>query len=231
MNESRRRALQWQRLVSEYFAPLLGGTPEAWREANRLVIERLLDLERWRMRIRASSDYASFESSYQLDWLRGMCEVVGIAAPVEGECLELVRRADSYIIPRVRAAFPGVVDAIRILHRQGYTLHTASGESSLHLASYLDGMGVRECFGRLYGPDLIDTFKEGPQFYERIFADSGITPAEALVVDDSPYAIAWAAQTGVHTLLVAEEASAEAKAGLRISSLAQLPEILQQLNG
>jgi len=115
----------------------------------------------------------------------------------------LEKCTDAYIIPRVRAAFPGVVDAIRILHRQGYTLHTASGESSLHLASYLDGMGVRECFGRLYGPDLIDTFKEGPQFYERIFADSGITPAEALVVDDSPDAIAWAAQMGAHTCFVA----------------------------
>ncbi len=212
MNDSSRRALQWQRLVAEFFAPRLGGTTEAWREANRLVIDRLLDLERWRLRIKASSDYASFDSTYQFDWLRGMCEVVGIAAPAEAECVALARCAVASIIPRVRAAFPGVVDAIRTLHSQGYTLHTASGEPSSHLAGYLEGMGVRGCFGRLYGPDLIDTFKEGPEYYDRIFADVGIAPADALVVDDNPRAITWAAQTGAQTILVSDVAYSETRA-------------------
>jgi HAD superfamily hydrolase (TIGR01509 family) len=229
MNDSHLRALQWQRLVSAFFVPRLGGTPEAWIEANHRVIERLLGLENWRMRIQSASDYASFDHAYQLDWLRGMCEVVDIEAPPEEECVELARRAGAYIIPRVRAAFPGVVDAIRTLHSQGYPLHTASGEPSIHLAGYLNGMGVRECFDRLYGPDLIDSFKEGPKYYERLFADVGVAPAETLVVDDSPRAISWAAKVGARTILVGDAAYPEIRTTLCIESLVELPAILQQL--
>src|SRR5216684_183689 len=46
----------------------------------------------------------------------------------------------------------------------GYALHTASGSCSLELAGYFEGLGVRRCFGRLYGADLIGTFKEGPEY-------------------------------------------------------------------
>ena len=34
MNDSRRRSVQWQRLVGEFFAPRLGGTAEAWAAAK-----------------------------------------------------------------------------------------------------------------------------------------------------------------------------------------------------
>ncbi|MBV9229549.1 MAG: HAD-IA family hydrolase [Chloroflexi bacterium] len=230
MNDNRKRISQWEWLVSEFFVPLLGGTPEAWIEANHLVVQRMLEPENWRARLQAAADYASFQYSDNLDWLRGMCEVVGIAAPAEEECVELVRRASASIIPRVRAAFPGAVDAIRALHSQGYTLHTASGESSLDLAGYLEGMGVRDCFDRLYGPDLVDTFKGGPEYYERIFADAGVTPGDALVVDDNPGAILWATQAGAQTILVGDAAYTETSAGLRIESLAQLPAAMQKLN-
>ena len=144
MNDNRRRALQWQRLVGEFFTPLLGGTPEAWAEANRVVAAGPFDPTAWRARLRAAPDYASFERAYLLDWLRQMCALVGVPNPPAEESVDLARRAGSWIIRRVDAAFPGVVAAIRSLHNHGYTLHTASGESSVDLESYLDGMGVRE---------------------------------------------------------------------------------------
>src|SRR6266849_2501339 len=204
MNDNRTRALQWQRLVSEYFVPLLGGSPEAWSRANRLVADRLFEPDAWRRRVHAAADYRSFDRDYQVEWLRGMCELVGIETPPEKECLHLARRAAAFITCRVQAAFPCVVDTIRTLHRRGYMLHTASGESSLDLAGYLQAMGVRDCFGRLYGPDLIDTLKEGPAYYERMFADLGIAPADAQVVDDSPRAIECATQVGARAVLVGD---------------------------
>src|SRR5205814_5813680 len=102
----------------------------------------------------------------------------------------------------VHAAFPGVVTAIRTLRRQGYVLHTASGESSADLDGYLQGMGVRAYFERLYGPDLLNTFKDGPRFYERLFADAGVAPRDALVVDDNASAAGWATQAGAKAILI-----------------------------
>ncbi len=230
MNDNRTRALQWQRLVSEYFVPLLGGSPEAWSCANRVVADRLFEPDAWRRRVQAAADYRNFDRAYQVGWLQGMCELVGIETPPEEECLRLARRAAAFITRRVRAAFPGVVDTIRALHRQGYPLHTAFGESSLDLEGYLHAMGVRDCFGRLYGPDVIETLKEGPTYYERIFADLGITAAEALVVDDSPRAIEWATQVGARTVLVGDSSHPRTGATVHIGSLVELPALLQRLD-
>jgi HAD superfamily hydrolase (TIGR01509 family) len=230
MNDNRTRALQWQYLVSEFFAPLLGGPPDLWSRANRVVTDRLFDPGTWRRRVQAAPDYRSFDRAYQVEWVQGMCELVGVGAPPEEECLRLARLAEAVITRRVSAAFPGVVDTIRILHRQGCTLHTASGESSSELAGYLQAMGVRDSFGRLYGPDLIETLKVGPEYYERIFADLGIATSDTLVVDDSPRAIEWAIQVGARTVLVGDSSFPQTGATFHIGSLVELPALLQQLD-
>src|SRR5258708_23721353 len=135
-----------------------------------------------------------------------------------------------FIPRRIQAAFPRVVDTIRTLHRQSYTLHTASGESSLDLAGYLHAMGVRDCFGRLYGPDLIEVLKEGPEYYERIFADLGIAAADALVVDDSPRVIEWATQVGACAVLVRDSSLPRTGTTVHIASLVELPAVLQRMD-
>ena len=116
LNDNRARGLQWQRLVGEYFVPLLGGSAESWSRANRVVANRLFEPDAWRKRIQAAADYRSFDRAYQVEWLRGMCVLVGIETPPEEECLRLAHHAAAFITRRVHAAFPGVVDTIRTLH-------------------------------------------------------------------------------------------------------------------
>ena len=229
MNDPRVRRVQWPRMVADFFVPKLGGTPEAWTDANSRVITRLLGADPWQARLRAAPDYASFDRQYQIDWVRWMCDLVGVSAPADEECVALGHAATRSITPRVRAAFPGVVAAIRTLRRHGYVLHTASGEASEDLDGYLLGMGVRECFGTLYGPDLLNTFKDGPQFYRRIFADAGVEPRDALVVDDNANAAGWAAQAGAKTVLISDPPPSGANPTLRLSSLAALPALVECL--
>lgn len=235
MSDNRLRGPQWQRLVSEFFAPRLGGAKEAWAEANRITITEMLDYAAWKARMAEASNYESFDYKYQLDWLARMCEIVGIACPDADTTVDMAREATRWIIPQVRAAFPGVVDTIELLHKQGYKLYTASGESSSDLEGYLRSMGVLDCFSRLYGPDLVEAFKSGPAFYERIFADCGVEPDRALVIDDSPAAIGWAAEVGAHTALVggSEANHMLGSGGTRepewtIESLAGLPALLSR---
>jgi HAD superfamily hydrolase (TIGR01509 family) len=229
MNDNELRQEQWYRLVGEFFVPILGGTHTAWADANRVVIKRLLEPATWAALLAAATDYASFERMYYRVWLGDMCALAGVPAPPETQRFELAAAADDFITRRVHSAYPGVVEAIRALRAQGYELHTASGESSATLAGYLDGMGIRDCFGRLYGPDLIDTFKDGPSYYERLIADLGVPPGNTLVVDDNPRALSWAAQAGAHTVLVGSKPAAN---GVRqICSLAELPQIIHTIGG
>jgi HAD superfamily hydrolase (TIGR01509 family) len=229
MNDNERRGAQWRPLVGEFFAPRLGGTPEAWAAANYVVVGRMLETAAWMARMQAVPDYAEFDRRYLRDWMQGMCEIVGVPAPPEEEGRILARAATATIIPQIDSAYPGAVDTIRALRARGYTLHTASGESSDDLAGYLTGMGVRDCFGTLYGTDLVTTLKMGPEFYTRIFEHAGVAPAEALVADDSPQAVAWAAQVGAQAVLVRDAAEADSWDGPRINRLAELPDVLARL--
>jgi beta-phosphoglucomutase-like phosphatase (HAD superfamily) len=67
-----------------------------------------------------------------------------------------------------------------------------------------------------------------------LFADAGVSPTEALVVDDSPQAVVWAAQAGAQAVLVSAASHAESGADQtepraipRIAALADLPAFLQ----
>ena len=227
LNDNSVRALQWQRLVGEFFAPIFGGSAETWAEANRVVANGLFEHEAWQARLRAAADYESFDRAYFLDWMGRMCQLMGVPMPPEEEALRLSREASAWITSHVRADYPGAVDAIRLLKSRGYVLHMASGASSTDLEGYLGAMGVRDCFGRLYGGDLINTLKAGLEFYERIFADVDVAPADALVLDDNPRVLAWPAEVGARTLLVGEPASLSLPGFLgTIGGLAELPAFL-----
>jgi HAD superfamily hydrolase (TIGR01509 family) len=228
INDNAARAPQWRRLVSAYFAPRLGGSVAAWEEANRLTIEQLLAPHAVEVRYRGARDWISFERAYNRDWLLMMCEIVGVKSPDDETAAELAYRASREIVTQVHAPLDGAVGAIIALHRLGYPMHTASGEYSLDLESILGSLGVRHCFGRLYGPDLVDILKHGPQFYDRVFADAGVRPHRAMVVDDSPRALAWAAEVGAQTVLVTGEPP-PGWAAAHVGSLAELPRLLESL--
>lgn len=188
------------------------------------------------MRLWAAGDYNDFQHTYLIDWLSGMCALLNIPRPPDEESVLLAERANNWITSQVRADFPGAADAIRLLWRQGHILYTASGESSSDLENYLGNMGVRDCFTRLYGGDLINTLKAGPDFYEKLLADSGVLPADAIVVDDNVKVLKWAAQVGMRVVLVSDRSEQRISSevvmeGLlcTIDSLAKLPAALDKL--
>ncbi len=223
MNENAVRGPQWQRLIGEYLVPRLGGEPAAWAAANVEVMERQME---GFAALSVTDDFNAFMRHQDESWLREMCELVGVAAPSDfEERLDLARQTAAYVIPRVRSAFPEVVEVVRGLHALGYTLNTASGEVSNDLDAYLQGMGVHDCFDRLYGPDLINTAKSGALYYQRVLADAGVDASEAVFVDDSSRPAAWAREVGARVVLLSRNGETAPEFTV-IRSLAELPAVL-----
>ena len=229
MNDARLRDEQVRQAVGAFLPRLLGGTRQAWANAHAIALAELWDGYRRTMFGNVEADYPSFRRCWLVTWLRRMCELVGIPAPDEDACHALALRTEHYATREVRAAFPGAIEAIRLLHTWGYTLHTASSADSAELEGYLEGMEVRQCFGRLYGPDLVNTIKEGPLYYTRIFADAGVEPAHALVVDDNPLVTGWAAAAGAWTARIGIPRGDWPEPHLQLTSLADLPDALPRL--
>jgi HAD superfamily hydrolase (TIGR01509 family) len=221
MNDNRLRGPQWQQLVGEYLSPRLGGRPEQWAQANASA--EAADL--WTgtgFQRRPHVRFATLYREYQLAWMRVMCEHVGIPVPPDDEALKLEREASDYVTARVRSAIPGAAEAIRALHDAGFTLHTASGEISSELHNYLTGMGVRDCFGHLFGSDIVDVWKGSAEYYRRVFAHAGVDPGEVLIVDDNAAPCSWAADAGARSVRITSDADGPDTA----ASLAALAERL-----
>jgi hypothetical protein len=139
MNDNTLRGREWQRHVGEYLSPRLGGSLQAWGNANQVIATR--EFKRYKDHSWGTGelDFLAFQEQSDRDWLVGMTEMVGVEAPEGDACLRLAREAYGFVTRRVRAAFPGAVDVIRQLHTTGYPLDTASGEDSDHLDGYLQG--------------------------------------------------------------------------------------------
>jgi FMN phosphatase YigB (HAD superfamily) len=77
----------------------------------------------------------------------------------------------------------------------------------------------------LYGPDLVNFPKRFTGYYQRVFRDAGVDPAECLVVDDTTEALAWAREAGARTALITSDKH-DPLADFQARSLFELSEAL-----
>src|SRR5439155_11066110 len=119
---------QYWQLVAEFFPPRLGGEPEAWTQANKVVApevwRRLLArLEAWDA---STGNVRRDWDLYYADWLDSMCHEVGVEGPTRAEAsTRLALEAEAWIRSRARAIFSDVLPALTRLTGT-FTLFTAS---------------------------------------------------------------------------------------------------------
>jgi HAD superfamily hydrolase (TIGR01509 family) len=131
-----------------------------------------------------------------------MCDGVGIERPPDEIADVIAADTVRYVKARLDIPVPRTLDALRALRGRGVVLHTASADAHDDLVEFLERIGARELFDRVYGSDLVNTWKVGPDYYRAVLADSGVDPARAAVVDDSPQALTWARECGLRGFLV-----------------------------
>jgi HAD superfamily hydrolase (TIGR01509 family) len=226
MNNNMVRATNYQSLVGEFFAPVLGGAQSTWSVANRTVFSSLIPMLEVGPQ---EQNFKEWFDQYLLKWLQGMAACAGVPTPEDDEqCIRLAREALWYITHHTRSAYPGAAEAVRKLYNGGFKLFTSSGETALELEGYTNAMGIRDCFEKLYGADIINQGKYSVEYYRMMFAHAGVRPREALVVDDNPKYLDWAAGLGAVTCLVSSSKPVT-KTHPVISSLAQLPEMIKRI--
>ena len=228
MNDNERRGSQWLRHLVDYLVPRFGGDRAAWEAANTEVITRQMKLFIDGIGFPVQGGYRAARRTMGIAWVRDMFRIAGVPALADDEeCYGLFRATTDYVTPRLRTAFPGAVEAIRTLHGLGFRLFTASGTDSFDLDVYLEVMEVKDLFTGIVGPDLIDTHKGSRHFYEGILELAGVSPQNALFVDDSDKSVGWATETGAMAILISQEPAESEKALAVLNSLAELPDFLQ----
>jgi HAD superfamily hydrolase (TIGR01509 family) len=229
MNDNELRAPQWRELVAQFFSPRYGGSIEGWEKANKEVFDEIFDrYERTRIE-NPMVNYNEYWKNEQIKWLTDMFAYIQISPPPYSQREKIAKEASEWVTSRVRSAYPGAVEAIKFLNSKDITICTGSGEVSWELRGYLTGMGVLDCFHKLYGPDIINRMKADISFYQKIIDDLQILPSEVLAADDSSDNLYMASVLGITTIHIDNFKNCRKKScHYHIRSLSDIGSILKE---
>ncbi len=87
---------------------------------------------------------------------------------------------------------PGVVAWIESALSRGMTLAVASSSSKAWVEGHLGRAGLRRHFAELVTSEQVAQVKPDPALYLRALSALGVSPGEALAVEDSPHGVAAA---------------------------------------
>ncbi|MCE7734493.1 MAG: HAD family hydrolase [Candidatus Heimdallarchaeota archaeon] len=183
INDNEARAPQWQKLIAEYFIPKYGGTFQQWKDANLKVLFKEIEFFANLLINNIYFDFSKYLDDSDERWIALMFENLEIPVPDRNECIKLARAAYSWIIPQVKSAYDGMNELIIKLSYH-FDLYTSSGTDYSTLKAYYKSQGIDHCFKKLYGSDLVGVFKSHPDYFNRVFKDSGVDPNNAIIIDD-----------------------------------------------
>ena len=186
--------VQYVREVGALLAPRYGGSEERWAKAAIDLLESVEAEYVKRFAGNPLNGYCAWLETVRARSAVTMFQWMGIPCPPDPA--QIARETQFEALRRSNATFPGAVEALEGLRAAGFRMHIASGQESEYLAAALMGAGLDRFLGMKFGPDLVDCAKEGPEYYERIFAAAGVKASDAIVVDDHPPAIDWALLAG-----------------------------------
>lgn len=156
-------APQWCRLIGEFLSPRLGGSALAWGQANVPAFER--QTVRWQAEMgrRGPADIRGIFAKDARLWFVDICDAAGVARPAAEEADRIAADTVSYVKAHlvIRPPRKGLW-ALRALRRRGVAPHITSNDARADLVEFLQRIGVRHLFDRIYGTDVVNTWKFGP---------------------------------------------------------------------
>ncbi|MHA2306905.1 MAG: HAD family hydrolase [Candidatus Hodarchaeales archaeon] len=200
MSDNTRKGEQWKDLIVRYFVPRYGGIADEWGEANHRAVKLLMEKIEELINKKSDLEFKKYQSYEDETWINVMFDSLGIEKPPKNKYSKIYREVEEWITPQIKANIKGIIEIIKQLNSEGYTLHTASGETSWVLKNYLAGMGILDCFTKLYGPDLVGMMKGGAEYYRRIFSHAQVPPSSVIVIDDNPKLLQLVEQQGAYTI-------------------------------
>ena len=224
---------QYVREVGALLAQSYGKTEDEWAKATA---DLLVALEKDYVARFAGNPLAGYS-----DWLdaarqKSVETLFGaLNQPIPDNAIQIIKETQFNALTACDAAYPGAYEALDALFQADVRVQMASGNESEYLLAALIGAGIESFTESKFGPDLVDCAKEGPEYYLKIFEATGVSPSDALVVDDQPQALAWAMAAGAKTVqarLSTELRFPDVPGVLAIlTDLRELPELAKKILG
>lgn len=200
INDNETRGPQWWQLIGDFFIPKYGYSHEQWKEANIKQLNAEIKFFDDLLATNTLFDFTKYLDDADESWIRIMFENLGIPVPNRNDCIDLAREATGWIVPQIKASYNGMNELVMKLSSH-FDLYTSSGEHYEMIKGYFKAQGIAQYFKKLYGPDLIGVFKSHPEYFKRIFQDTGVAPENAIIIDDKTKVLDLARSFGANCIL------------------------------
>ena len=227
-----------------------------YREMGRQYVERLADLlcrehggchEEWTTVLasaltssleRYAEEYGGRPRSGMAKWvrqehervLREVFTAMNARLPADIHPADLSLKLQYDALCDCNALFRGAAEALDEIQSYGVIIHAASSWPSDYIQGAMFGAGLAPFITSMFGPDLVDCPKEGPEFYRLIFRSSEVPASRAVVVDDQPECLQWAEEAGARVIQACVKPGApQPEFPLHFRRLAELPAIVRGL--
>ena len=125
-----------------------------------------------------------------------------------------------------QSILPGVEEYISDAKRLGLKLGLASSSDREWVYRYLEELGLGEAFDSIKCAEDVESVKPRPDLYLAGLDELGLSPDEAIALEDSPNGITSAQAAGIFCVVVPNPLTSQLPtdhADLRLDSLADLP--------
>lgn len=96
----------------------------------------------------------------------------------------------------------GVMEILDYLTREGYIVGLASSTSLKGVMGHLEEAGITHYFRKIITGDMVEHSKPMPDIYLKACEELGVTPMNAIAIEDSPNGIRSAYRAGMKPIMV-----------------------------
>lgn len=96
----------------------------------------------------------------------------------------------------------GVMEILDYLTSKGYIIGLASSSSKKSVMSHLENAGITHYFRTVITGDMVEHSKPMPDIYLKVCEELGVTPTNAIAIEDSPNGIRAAYRAGMRPVMI-----------------------------
>jgi HAD superfamily hydrolase (TIGR01509 family) len=149
-----------------------------------------------------------------------------LGRPIEHGAVRARRWQRKLELAALQPALPGVEDYINDARRLGLRLGIASSSAKPYVCDQLSRLGLLGHFDEVICGDMVKRVKPHPELYQTTLSALGVSPDEAIALEDSPNGITAAKAAGLFCVAVPNELTGQFSidhADLQLVSLAAMP--------
>jgi len=147
-----------------------------------------------------------------------------VGHPLDRQNLRQKRRSREMELVFVQPILPGVEETLRDAKQYNLKLGIASSSDRNWVTGHLARLGLSEYFDAIHTSDDVERTKPEPALYLLALQSLGLSPMEAIVLEDSPNGVSAAKDAGIFTVAVPNPLTARLnldRADLVLGSLAE----------